>query len=113
MAPKRMKRKRPSGKQVRVKIGTTLPVTVFKEADTFVAYTPALDLSSCGRTFKEAESHFKEAVAIFFEECLRRGTLDDALASLGWIKNPKGAIGWIPPQVIAHTQIPIPLPAAV
>lgn len=114
MAPKRIKRKRVAGKRVQVRIGGTLPVTFFKEAEAFVAYTPALDLSSYGQTFKEAEARFKEAVEIFFEECLRRGTLNDALASLGWTKSAKAPAGWIPPQVVAQTQIPIPtLPAAV
>ncbi|KKQ67440.1 MAG: hypothetical protein US86_C0001G0367 [Candidatus Daviesbacteria bacterium GW2011_GWA2_38_24] len=31
----------------------TLPVSILKEGDSFIAYTPALDLSTVGDTFKE------------------------------------------------------------
>ena len=52
-----------------------LPVSFIKEANQFVAYTPALDLSTSGRTLKEAKSNFSEAVEIFFNEITSAGTL--------------------------------------
>lgn len=94
-----------SAKQL--KLQSVLPVTIFKEGKMFVAYTPALDLSSCGKTFKEAHANFKEAADIFFRECVRHGTLDDVLASLGWRKTSKPP-GWRPPEIVGHVNIPIP-----
>ncbi len=49
-----------------------LPLSIFKEGKTYVAYTPVLDLSTCGKTFAEAERRFNEAVEIFFEEMLKK-----------------------------------------
>lgn len=81
---------------------------VFREGDMFVAYTPALDLSSCGRTYKEAVVNCEKAADIFFRECIKDGTLGEVLASLGWqrLVKPKGA--WLPPQVVGHFDLPIP-----
>jgi len=42
-----------------------LPVSFLRESDQFVAYTPALDLSTSGTTLEEAKSNFTEAVGIF------------------------------------------------
>lgn len=45
-----------------------LPVTILREGKQYVAYTPVLDLSTCGRTYKEVKRMFKEVVEIFLEE---------------------------------------------
>ncbi len=51
-----------------MQVQVNLPVSFLKEGKTYVAYTPALDLSSCGKTLVEAERMFNEAVTLFFEE---------------------------------------------
>lgn len=94
---------------IHVKIEGNLPVTVFKEGDMFVAYTPALDLSSCGRTYKEAQKNFNEAVTLFFEHCLEQGTLPDVLASLGWHKPTSPTNAWRPPEVVGRFNHPVAL----
>ena len=76
-----------------------LPLSIFKEGKTFVAYTPALDLSTCGKTFAQAERRFNEAVELFFDEILKQGTLKEVLSDLGWTKTKKE---WRPPTLIAH-----------
>lgn len=76
-----------------------LPVTIFKEVDNFIAYTPALDLSTCGRTFEEAKKRFAEAVNLFFEELDRMGTTEQVLRNLGWKRVRKE---WYPMSTIAH-----------
>lgn len=74
-------------------VDVTLPLMIWKEDDQFVAFTPALDLSSCGSSEKEAVDHFSEAVDLFFETAVEQNTLQDLLQSLGWrLQNNN----WIP-----------------
>ena len=76
-----------------------LRVSIFKEGKTFVAYTPALDLSTCGKTYAEVERRFSEAVELFFEELLKKGTLSNVLSDLGWNRERNK---WQPPTIVAH-----------
>ena len=89
-----------------------LPVSIFKEGDYFIAYTPALDLSTAGKTFRQVKQRFQEVVKIFFEEIANRGTLEEVLSELGWNKLQKQ---WSPPPVIAHeperVKVALPIPA--
>ena len=68
------------------KMNVKLQVTFLKEKSSYVAYSPALDFSSCGKTMKLAEKNFAEAVDLFFEELQKNGTLDEVLLGLGWNK---------------------------
>lgn len=79
-----------------------LPVTVFREGDAFVAYTPSLDLSSVGTTEHDAKRMFVEAVETFFEELTEMGTLDVVLKDLGWTRH-NGALQ--PPKVVDHSMM--------
>ncbi|MFA6522341.1 MAG: hypothetical protein WCT24_01980 [Patescibacteria group bacterium] len=87
----------------------TVPVTIFREGKSFVAYSPALDLSSVGKTEKEAKRMFTEVVDIFFEELLEAGTLDCVLKDLGWSKNKRG---FAPPKVTQSMML-IKIPTGV
>ncbi len=82
-----------------VAIKFSLPVSILKEGKSFIAYTPALDLSTSGNTFEDAQKNFNEAVNIFFEELIEMGTLDDVLMGLGWQKQNKVLV---PPIVVAN-----------
>ena len=90
------------------KILYSLPVTIFREGKSFVAYTPALDLSSAGKTEKQAKQMFAEAVELFFEELAEMGTLEAVLKDLGWTKSRQGLH---PPKVIQHSLMDIRVPA--
>jgi len=85
-----------------------ISVSFFREGKVFVAYSPALDISTSGKDFKEVKQRFDEVVQIFFDETLKRGTLDEALGELGWqkVKN-----NWEPPKVIAHETEIIKVPS--
>jgi predicted RNase H-like HicB family nuclease len=87
-------------------INGSLPICFMKEKGSFVAFSPALDLSTCGRTFEEAKKNFAEALGIFFEECITMGTLDDVLESCGWEKVRRK--GWEPPAYVGEDRIQIP-----
>lgn len=86
-----------------------LPVVVLKDKGTFVVYTPLLDLSSVGNTEDEARHNFVEAAALFFEELIDEGHLDEVLTDLGWTKVAKQ---WHVPEVLPQSQaIAVPVPA--
>ena len=76
-----------------------LPVSFLRESDQFVAYTPALDLSTSGPSLEEAKKNFTEAVGIFFDEIMEMGTFEDVLLDLGWKKHNED---FIPPVVISQ-----------
>lgn len=89
-------------------LNVNIPITFFREGDTFIAYSPVLDLSTSGKNFEKAQKRFTEIVKIFFEEIIEKGTTDEVLSGLGWQKIKSH---WSPPIPISHdiTNIPIPL----
>ncbi len=76
-----------------------LSVSVIKEGNGYIAYSPALDLSSSGKSAKIARDRFVEAVGIFFDELVKKGTLESVLTDCGWKKTDSV---WKPPVVISH-----------
>ncbi len=54
-------------------------VHTFREGQTYVAYVPELDLSSCGATNDEARKNIREAVQAFLEASAEMNTLDEIL----------------------------------
>lgn len=76
-----------------------IPVSIIKEGKSFVAYSPALDLSSSAGTFEKAGERFGEAACLLFEELIKKGTLEQVLSDLGWKKIQKK---WNPPVVVAQ-----------
>jgi predicted RNase H-like HicB family nuclease len=72
---------------------------VFQEGNTYVAYSPKLDVSSCGDTVNDARNNLKTAVRLFLEEAEKMGTLEDILSESGYEKAGFG--GWLAPRLIA------------
>lgn len=68
----------------KLKMTVGLPVSIFKEGKNYVAFTPVLDLSTSASTYEKAKQRFNEAVAIFLEETIKQGTLEENLKNLGW-----------------------------
>lgn len=93
-----------------VSFSTNIPVSFFKEGDTYIAHCPLLDLSTSAATFHKVQERFSEVVEIFFEELMEMGTLDEVLANLGWTKVQHQ---WTPPFSVGHSlqSITIPLSA--
>lgn len=60
---------------------------IFKEAQTFIAYCPKLDVSSCGHTIDWARNNLKTAARLFVEEAEKMGTLGDILRESGYEKS--------------------------
>lgn len=86
----------------------SIPVSIFKEEKAFVAYTPALDISTCAGTLTEVKKQFADLVGIFFEELERQGTTDEVLESMGW-KKVKSS--WSAPVEIEHSIEDFQVPA--
>ncbi|MGA3323779.1 MAG: type II toxin-antitoxin system HicB family antitoxin [Terriglobia bacterium] len=59
-------------------------VHTFKEGQTFVAYVPELDVSSCGATDEEARRNIRDAVRGFLETSAEMGTLAEILEEAGY-----------------------------
>jgi predicted RNase H-like HicB family nuclease len=91
-------------------VNAELPVIFFMEGKKYIAYSPALDLSTCGDTFEQVRERFNEAVDIFFEELLKMGTLEDVLQEYGWERVLKPHKQWIPPHVIGQVQEQVKVP---
>jgi len=87
-----------------------LALVIMKEGRHFVAYSPALDLSTAGKSAKDAKVKFREAAEILLEEIFEAGTANDVLSDLGWKKIQKS---WTPPPVISTTSVGITIPSFV
>ncbi len=85
-----------------------LPVLITKQNKRFVAYTPALDLSTSGKTEKEVKAKFIEMVTLFLEEIVEAKTVDDVLSEFGWKRVQKK---WSPPEVVSSNFMGIKIPA--
>ena len=82
-----------------MKMDIQFTTQIFKEGDTFVAYAPELDLSSCGTTIEQAKTHLEEAVTAFIEETERMGTLQEILEEAGFTKEEAG---WKAPEIVVQ-----------
>ena len=87
-----------------------LPVIITKQNKGFVAYTPALDISTFGKTESEVKSRFVELANLFLEEIVDKQTVGDVLSELGWTKVQKK---WTPPVIVSSKSIGLNIPAFV
>lgn len=86
-----------------------LHVDIIKQGKIYIAYSPALDLSTSGKTLREVQKRFPEAVDIFFEELMEEGTLEEVLKELGW---DKLKTKWKPPRIVSQIPLNIQVPVA-
>jgi predicted RNase H-like HicB family nuclease len=65
-----------------------MPVEVtFRPSGKFwLASCPSLDLATQGETLERAQENLKEALGLFIESCLNRGTLEEVLLRAGYTK---------------------------
>lgn len=55
------------------------------DGDQWVGWCPSLRVFSCGDTEEEALAAVREAADLWLESCVERGTLEAALAELGFL----------------------------
>jgi hypothetical protein len=87
-----------------------LSVIITKQNKRFVAYTPALDICTSGKTEKEVKTRFVELANIFLEELVEMGTTNEVLFELGWTKVQKK---WTPPKIVSSPYINLSIPVLV
>jgi hypothetical protein len=85
-----------------------LPVLITKQGRRFVVYTPALDISTSGKSEKEAKTRFGELVNLFLDEVMEKDTAGDVLFELGWTKVKRT---WTPPKMISAKSVGFKMPA--
>jgi hypothetical protein len=93
-------------------IEAKIPVLFFQEGKKVIAYSPALDLSSCGDTEQQARKRFAEAALIFLSEIHKMGTMEEVLEECGWHKVPDQNT-WAPPVYKSCTEESVKIPAGV
>jgi len=69
---------------VLIKVEVSVPAEVHKKGDWWISSCPVLDVCSQGRTKEEAMSNLEEALALFVDSCVERGTLFDVLREAGF-----------------------------
>jgi predicted RNase H-like HicB family nuclease len=79
---------------------------IFREGPTFVAYVPALDVSSCGATDDEARRNILDAVRGFLAASADMGTLDEILQEAGYEREGGQ---WRAPEFIAVDRLTMSL----
>ncbi len=67
-----------------VEITVRLRCFVRSEGESWVSGCPSLGVFSQASTADEAKSALREAVELWVESCLERGTLEHALREVGW-----------------------------
>ena len=94
--------------------GASLTVNISRQGKRYVAYSPALDISTSGKTAAEVKRRFDEIVRLFVEEIESAGTTAEVLSELGWKKEEKKGAHtgeWLPP-VYKSAQVPFRIPVA-
>ncbi len=72
---------------------------IWKERNTYVAFVPELDVSSCGRSVAEAREQVEEAVEGFLDAARAHGSLAEILEEAGFTKASRAI--WQAPEIVA------------
>jgi predicted RNase H-like HicB family nuclease len=81
-------------------------VHIFKEGATYVAYVPALDVSSCGATDDDARRNIRDAVRGFLATTADMGTLDNILQEAGYEREGEK---WRAPEFVSVNRLTMSL----
>ena len=96
MAAKNSIRKNVKGFEIEVE------VLLVKEGKYWVSYAPSLKLSSYGDSQADAKKGFSEALGIFIDDTMKKGTLERLLIEYGWTLSRKS---YQPPPGFASVDV--------
>ncbi len=85
-----------------------IPVEIFKEGEFFVAYSPALDVSTSAKSLSKVKQRFDELVNIFLEEEHTHDRLETTLQKLGWQRKDDYLH---PPELVEQSILTVQLPS--
>lgn len=69
----------------RIQVSVKLLCSAHREAkNRWVTTCPSLRIASQGKTLEAAKKSLREAIQLWFESCLERDTLDEAMRELGF-----------------------------
>jgi len=80
-----------------------LKLQVIKQGTIYIAYSHLLDISTTGKSEKQAIDRFGTLVHISIQEMIKKGVPDDVLSQLGWTQRQKR---WEPPVIKASIIAP-------
>lgn len=98
-----------------MELRTHLAVTISRHGKQYIAYAPALDLSTSGKSVAEVKRRFEEIVPLFIQELEDAGTTAEVLTELGWQKgggSHRSPARWQPPEVM-NREFEVRIPLAV
>ena len=67
-----------------VTLSIQLEIATKREGNTWIAWSIPLDVASQGKTKDESIASLKEAVELWFQSCIERGVLEQALLEVGF-----------------------------
>jgi predicted RNase H-like HicB family nuclease len=67
-----------------------LEIATKQDGDQWLAWCRPIDVLSQGDSKEEAIASLKEAIDLWFESCMQRGVLDDALREAGFTRGKPG-----------------------
>jgi len=77
-------------------IEVQLGVLVFQKDEAYIAYCPALELSTYGDRIGDVKTAFDDLIKSYMEDSIKMGTLEKDLRAHGWDmpQTPKGAFSY-------------------
>ena len=101
-----------------VDLDVKLEAIVRQDGDAWLAFCPALDVTTQSDARDSALGALKEAVQLWFESCVERGVLDEALREAGFDRAKPGQaladsaseLEYIEISVPAYTQLGVRAP---
>lgn len=99
-----------------------IAVDFYRQGDFIIAYSPDFDLSTYSKSIEGAKTAFEDALAVFLEETLAKGTFFNELKELGWKMTLVPIPNFIKPSktrrhnrlhsadIINSTNIPVQIP---
>jgi predicted RNase H-like HicB family nuclease len=70
--------------EFKITLTAKLPIQIKKKMKWYLAECPALDVASQGETEAIAKKNIAEALTMFLQSCMERGTLDAVLKQCGF-----------------------------
>jgi predicted RNase H-like HicB family nuclease len=69
----------------------------------WIASCPSLDLATQGETFERAAENLREALRLFFDSCIKRGTMEQVLAEAGYSAVEAAAVSEVAKSFVQPT----------